>query len=29
MIEKLQQLVGDHYQLGNNGADELKVLQKR
>lgn len=29
MIEKLQQLVEVHYQLGSNKADELKALQER
>ncbi len=29
MMEKLRQLGGVHYQLGSNGADELKALQKR
>ncbi len=28
MIEKLRQLVEVHYQLGCNGADELKALQE-
>ncbi len=28
MIEKLQQLVGVHYQLGSNGADDLKAFQE-